>query len=128
MNDGGTIQHRRSCVSPIAMTAGGRSRCDDRHAIELDFRAQAAGRAHLGAAADESAGAEILEAGRDAVARAARRKPRYDARMITFLRNGSGTCTAPLLASASASSSVSDENDAPPKPLRSVALPTSTMS
>ena len=43
--------------------------------------------------------------------------------MITFLRNGSGTWTALLFASAFSASSVNEAKAAPPKPDPSVALP-----
>ena len=90
MNDGGTIQHSRSCVSPIAITSGGRSRCAVDDAVQIDLGAHAARRAQLRAAAHEAARAEILEAGLEP-ALAQLRETAYDARMITFLRNGSGT-------------------------------------
>ena len=41
----------------------------------------------------------------------------------TFFKNGSGTCTAPLLNSSSSLSNMRDANAAPPKPELSVAFP-----
>ncbi len=127
MNDGGTIQHSRSCVSPIAITSGGRS------GWPVTTRSRSTS-APMPPAAHSSA----LQPARPPAPRSLKptssprarssAKTAYDARMTTFLRNGSGTWTAPLFCSASSSSRVTDENDAPPKPLRSVALPTSTMS
>ena len=98
-----------------------------RDAVEIDLRAHPAGRAQLGAAADEAAGAQILEAGDD-LGRAQLGKDAVRRAHQHVFEKRVGDLDRALVGFGVGFVERSDENDAPPNPLRSVAFPISTMS
>ena len=77
-------------------TRAGTSGRADVHQRQVDVAAEAAGVAQLAGHAGDAAGAEVLEADGDALARAPARSAARLATVRMRLRNGSGVCTLPL--------------------------------